>query len=57
MTTSECRVVYWRIYWQIPEIWQIFEALGYKYFGFAIRRISCDFSKAFGSKFFGSVKI
>jgi len=55
-TTSECRVVFWRIYRQIPEIWHILKAHGYKYFGFAIWRISGDFLKAFGSKFFGSAK-
>jgi len=26
---------YWRIYGQIPEIWQILKAFGYKYFGLA----------------------
>jgi len=34
-------------------MWRILKAFGYKYFGLAIWRISGDFFKALGSKFFG----
>jgi len=40
---------YWRIYREIPEIWRILEAFGYKYFGLAIWRIAGDVVIAFGS--------
>jgi len=46
----------WRIYCQIPKIWRIFKAFGYKYLGLATWRIFGNFLKAFGSIFFGLVK-
>jgi len=40
---SDPGLPYWRIYRQIPEIWQILKAFGYRYFGLAIWRVSGDF--------------
>jgi len=54
--SCETGLPYWRIYHQIPEIWRILQAFGYRYFGLAIWRIFGDFFKAFGSKFFGLAK-